>query len=91
MTRCRWAARGIAAERPQELHRLVAILLSQNRCSPMHPGQFRGLGTDSPVFWPPVRAVKKRAQNQGDKNPRVVIPLSGAAGLPFSGFYDRMG
>ncbi|MDR1179725.1 MAG: hypothetical protein LBK44_04405, partial [Spirochaetales bacterium] len=33
----------------QDLHWLVAILLSQNRCSPMHPGQIRGLGAESPA------------------------------------------
>jgi hypothetical protein len=36
--------KGIVAESPQDLHWLVAILLLQNRCSPMHPGQIRGLG-----------------------------------------------
>jgi hypothetical protein len=42
----------IAAESPQDLHWLVVILLSQNCCSPMHPGQIRGLGAESPVFCP---------------------------------------
>jgi hypothetical protein len=52
-------AQGIAAESPQEAHRLVAILLSQNRCSPMHPGRFRGLAAESPVFF---------ARSAGKKN-----------------------
>ncbi|MDR1316792.1 MAG: hypothetical protein LBK13_07960, partial [Spirochaetales bacterium] len=52
-------AQGIGAESPQKLQWLVAILLSQNRCSPMHPGQFRGLGADSPVFLPAHGGQKK--------------------------------